>query len=101
METIKIMNPTTGRESAHGTRDIALPALSDRMADDRELKIAYLSNGKPNTRELFSSVDGKLRHDHQIDSRFFEKRSAAHAATDSTTADIKRYADLAVIGTAD
>lgn len=101
MAAIEIMNPTTGREPANESRDIVPPALSGRLNSGEELKIGYLSNGKPNTRELFSLMDGKLGYDHHIDSRFFEKASAAHAAPDSIAADIKRYADLAVVGTAD
>lgn len=101
MRKIEIINPTIGTESADEARETTPPAVSDRLAGEEELKIAYLSNGKPNTRELFSLIDGELEYGHKTDSRFFEKDSAAHAAPDSMVADIKRYADLAVVGTAD
>lgn len=100
MAMIEIMNPTTGRESTSGSRN-TLSALSGLLDGGDELKVSYLSNGKPNTRELFSLVDDKLGYGHQTDSRLLEKNSAAHAAPDSMVADVKRYADLAVIGTAD
>lgn len=101
MATVTIMNPTPDTGPADQARDIVPYALSERLAGDAELAIAYLSNSKPNTGELFSQINGELGRKHKVDSRFFEKGSAAHAAPDSTVADIKRHADLAVIGTAD
>lgn len=101
MAKIKIMNPVTSARHHNGGREVALPALSDLLAGGREPKIAYLSNGKPNTRELLSLMDAELEQTYRVRSRFFDKESPAHPAPDTTTSQIRKFADLAMIATAD
>jgi hypothetical protein len=73
-----------------------------------KIKIAYLSNGKPNVHELFSFIDQHLLelypegiNPDPFEIRFFDKKNAAKPAPPEMLTEIKNYADVLITGSAD
>jgi hypothetical protein len=83
-------------------------STSKGVKRQEKLKIAYLSNGKPNVQELFTFIDQHIfnQYPEQVihepfEVRFFDKKNAAKPAPPEMLADIQDYADILITGSAD
>jgi len=108
---VKILLPkkaeiNTGSDEASRVSNKTIASL---FQQNKKLKVAYLSNGKPNAKELFSSLDkrlincfrDKIDNDDSFEIRYFEKKRAGIPADPEMLQQIKNYADLAITGSAD
>jgi hypothetical protein len=73
-----------------------------------KIKIAYLSNGKPNVQEIFTFIDQHIFNEYPkqvvhepFEVRFFDKKNAAKPAPPEMLEEIKDYADILITGSAD
>ncbi|HZV51377.1 MAG TPA: hypothetical protein VFD49_16620 [Candidatus Dormibacteraeota bacterium] len=95
--TIEILNPTFARVSGQELRKAPFP----RLEEGTKVRIGFLNNQKPNTQELLALVESGLREHYQVESRTFFKGDAAHPAPPEVIEELSRFADVAVLATAD
>ena len=80
-----------------GLKKAAFPSL----AEGATVRLAFLNNNKPNTGELLELIGAGLGARYKVEARLFFKDDAAHPAPTQVLEDISRYADVAVLATAD
>ena len=94
---VEIRNPAYARVPGQELRKAPFPHL----AQGSRVKVGFLNNQKPNTEELLALVEKGLRSRYQVESRKFFKADAAHGAPPEVIEEMSRYADVAVLATAD
>jgi len=95
--TIEIRNPAYARVPGQELRKAPFP----RLEEGSKVRIGFLNNQKPNTQQLLALVESGLREHYQVESRIFFKDDAAHPAPPTVIEELSRYADVAVLATAD
>jgi hypothetical protein len=83
------------------------PAVSGRtlaaaIAPGRRLRLALLSNGKPNGAELLDHIAMRLRSIEEVgEVRRYRKASVSVAPSESDSAEIRRWADAVITAIGD
>jgi hypothetical protein len=96
--SVEIHNPSYATPPAEGgLRQAGFP----RLVEGGPLRVGFLNNQKPNTGELLELVARGLGERYRVEARTFFKRDAAHPAPAGVIEDINRFADIAIISTAD
>ena len=94
---VEIRNPAYARVPGQELRKAPFPHLEEGS----RVKVGFLNNQKPNTAELLALVESGLQRHYQVESRTFFKADAAHGAPPEVIENLSRYADVAVLATAD
>lgn len=97
MSEIEIRNPAYARSPEQDLQEAPFP----RLERGSRVRVGFLNNQKPNTQELLDLVEHGLGGQYQVESKRFFKRDAAHPAPPAVIEEISRYADVAVLATAD
>ncbi|EKN66958.1 hypothetical protein BABA_13757 [Neobacillus bataviensis LMG 21833] len=102
---IRVISPI---ENGQITGNSSSSASRIKNRPHEKIKIAYLSNGKPNVHEIFSFIDQHLMElypeeisQDPFEIRFFDKKNAAKPAPSEMLEEIKDYADILITGSAD